>query len=440
MRKVWVMALKEIMVTFRDTGALLLMLVTPLVLTLTIAAAFGTGSGRPISGIQVLLLDRDGGQMSRALVDAFYSERVGDLVLPEMVANSHADEAAARERVHADELAALVVIPEGFTARLLPLGEGAPSSGGAGEPLTPEQMQALGESLQAQIEADPVVIEIYASPQYRISTAVIRAIISQVLEEMNLATRGIPAAVTRLAMAEGSASEGAESLYRLGFAMGERMATGGIGERSVRLVPVSAGGRAFNWLDYMASSMAILFLMFAVTSGGRSLFTERQAGTLPRLLITPTRSMSVLVGKMAGIMLVGTLQVIILWRATTILGAYWGGPLPVMVSIVLLVMCATGVAALIAAWAKSAAQAGALGTGITLVAAASSGAFLPRMNLPAWMQQLSLVTPNAWGIDIFTALQSGRGLADIAPLLAGVVGLTAAYYLIAAVGFRRQYS
>jgi ABC-2 type transport system permease protein len=198
-------------------------------------------------------------------------------------------------------------------------------------------------------------------------------------------------------------------------------------------------GKSFSWLDYTAASMAVLFLMFAVTSGGRTLLYERERGTLSRLLIMPAPAASILAGKMAGIALAGVLQVLILWGATSLLGAYWGDPLLVLISIVVLVACATSVGALISAWARTPAQAGAVGTAVTLVGAALSGSFLPRMSLPLWLQRVSLATPNAWGIEIFTTLQRGGGLAAALPLYGGALLLAAVYFGGALLGFRRQF-
>jgi ABC-type multidrug transport system permease subunit len=61
------------------------------------------------------------------------------------------------------------------------------------------------------------------------------------------------------------------------------------------------------------------------------------------------------------------------------------------------------------------------------------------MNLPGWVQTFSLITPNAWGIEIFSALQAGGDLAGILPLLGGALGLTVVYYVVALIGFRRQF-
>ncbi|MBN1874778.1 MAG: ABC transporter permease, partial [Anaerolineae bacterium] len=84
-------------------------------------------------------------------------------------------------------------------------------------------------------------------------------------------------------------------------------------------------------------------------------------------------------------------------------------------------------------------QSGAIGSAITLIGSALSGTFMPRAGLPLWVQRVSLCTPQAWGIEIFSALQLGQSLVEILPLLGGTLLLTAIYYSIALLGFRRQF-
>ena len=44
----------------------------------------------------------------------------------------------------------------------------------------------------------------------------------------------------------------------------------------------------FDVLAYMAPGMALMFLMFTVSNGGRTLLAEQRLGTLPRLLVPPS--------------------------------------------------------------------------------------------------------------------------------------------------------
>lgn len=451
MRKLWILALKEVRSAFRDVGMVITMLVTPLVLTLAIGAAFGGSGGGNLSDVPVLLINRDRGTLSQAVVDALRSDAVEALIALEQVT----DESLARARVERDEVAVLVMIPEEFSDHVFPQRTQVQRSLGLDltainekqfGALTDAQRTEIGRIFalaQTQEPQSPVAVELYASPDWRISTAIVKSIVTQGIEILNIQQRGITAIMLRLVQAQ---LEGGATIPTLPATDGQGagMAAAAFEQPDahdfpVRLVVTAPGGRSFNWLDYSAASMAILFVMFAVTSGGRTLLAEREWGTLPRLLITPTAPLAVLVGKMAGIALTGLLQVILLWGATSLLGAYWGQPLLVPLALLVLVLCATGVGAVVSAWARTAGQAGAIGTAITLVGAAVSGTFFPRANLPEWVQQLSLVTPQAWGIEIFTTLQSGRGLAELLPLLGGALLLTAFYYVFALVGFRRQF-
>ena len=234
----------------------------------------------------------------------------------------------------------------------------------------------------------------------------------------------------------------------------------------------ASGGEAtgFDPLAYMAPGMALMFLMFTATNGGRTLLTERAQGTLPRLLISPTSSAQVLGGKTTGIYFTGVAQMLILITASALLFQLrWGAPLAVLVLILAAVAGAVGWGMLITALAKTpgqvsrlarhnvlilAAVAGAVGWGMLITALAKTpgqvstigsavtlifgilgGSFVSTGNLPEWFQTLSKITPNAWGLEGFTILALGGGLADIlvpvaALLIMGATLFTAAVLLL----------
>lgn len=425
MRKLWVLSLKEVLLTVRDVGALVMMLVTPLAITLVMAAAFGTGSDdAPLESIPVLLLNQDVGTMGQSLVDIFYSDTLGNLVAPEIVT----DESIARARVDADDVAALVIIPPDFSARMLPPDALARQIAGM------EQSQGLAK-------ADPIVVEVYASPDWRISSAVVKSIVSQGLERMNTQIAGTTNIITRMVAAQSQAGSPAGDVAQMAGAFQMNWDSDGAQapELPIKLHITSSTGRRFSWLSYYASSLAVTFLMFAVTSGGRTLLAERRLGTLPRLLITPTPALAILLGKMGGVILTGVLQLCVLWGATSLIGAYWGAPLSVLLVILVIVLCTSGLGALISAWAKSPGQAGAVGAAITLIGSAFGGGFVLRWSLPLWAQYASFITPAGWGIEILGRLQAGQALDRVLPWLGGALAVTAVYYGIALVGFRRQF-
>ncbi len=445
MRHLWVLAWKEVRLAFRDVGAIVTMLVTPLVLTLVIGAAFSGSGDVPLSNIPVLLLNRDEGVFSGQLVDFFNVEGVDTLISLEM-AN---DEVAARARVESDEVAALVIIPSDFSSRVLPLAPLVQQQVGLdllslrpGDELTPAQTAGIADAFRQtqQQSSAPTVIEIYASPNWRLSANVLKSVIQQGIEALNMQVQGINVVVGRLfSRPSASGAEGFDATQMLGAQSDFQTGAGAASTLPIDVEIVSSSGTSFSWISYSAASMSVLFLMFAVTSGGRTLLAERAAGTLPRLLVAPIPALTVLLGKMAGVGLTGLLQMVVLWGATSLIGAYWGPPTAALASILILVIAASGVGAMISAWSRTQGQAGAIGTAVTLVGSAMSGTFFPRSGLPGWVQTVSLVTPNAWGIEIFSRLQGGQGLADVLPLLGGVVAIAVVYYGVALVGFRRQF-
>ncbi len=426
-----------------------MMLATPMALTLVMWAAFGAGGESPISNIPVLLLNQDEGALSESLINVFTSDAVGDLVTVTLVT----DEASARARVEADEVAALVIIPADFTARVLPMSVLAQDIAGIDittltteTTLTLEQQLQLGMAfMQSQSfhVTEPAVVEIYASPDWRISALAVKAIAGRGVEMLAMQVAGTSQIIHRLI--EGSLQGGA--IPNAGMADGFAAMSpagdnpeGNYSELPISLKITSTTGRSFNWLGYYASSLAVMFLMFAVTAGGRTLLAERERGTLPRLLTTPTAPLTVLAGKMGGTVLAGVLQMTILWQATRLVGVYWGNDLGVILAILALVFSASGVGAIISAWAKTPGQAGAIGAAVSLIGGALSGSFVVRSNMPLWLQRISLISPNAWGIEIFSRLQAGKDLVAILPWLGGVLVLAVIFYAVALIGFRRQFA
>ena len=119
MKKIFLIGWKDLTLAFRDRAALLLMLAAPFLLTLGLGFVTGSFSGGSSSGvgdIPVVLVNQDGGQLGDALVNVFRSQDLAGLVTPSELD----DPAAARQQVDADQVAAAIIIPVGFTASIIP--------------------------------------------------------------------------------------------------------------------------------------------------------------------------------------------------------------------------------------------------------------------------------------------------------------------------------
>lgn len=394
MRKLFLIGLKDLKLAFRDRPALSFMLLAPFLLTIGMGFVTGQIGGSSSSGIeqiQVILVNQDDGQLGEALVEMFQSEDLAGLVLPTLAA----DPETARAQIDADEAAAAVIVPAGFTDSIIP---------------------AEGQTLPEEV----IQIEVYKNPTRPVSAGVIQSIVEEFISRVETGRVGGEVVVMQM-LESGLITPG--QIQALAAEMGERQASAVDDDPAIRLNASENGEEQadFNPMAYMAPGMALMFLMFTVSNGGRSILSERAHGTLPRLLVSPTNSAQVLIGKIFGTYLTGVAQMLILIVTSSVLfGIQWGDPLGVLVLVLTAVFGAVGWGMIITALARTPGQVSTIGTAIMLIFGILGGSFIQLSIMPQWFQWLSKITPNAWGLDGFTLLGLGGTLADLGRPLLGL--------------------
>lgn len=410
MKTILLIGWNDLQVTFRDRAALLFILLAPFLLTLGLALVSGQfGNAGGIEQIPVAIANQDDGELGRALVKLFQGSRLAELVAPTVVA----DPEAARRLVDEDQVAAAVIVPAGFTASIVPDAGGATSGQAVAITLVVNPGRAIGVSI---VQA---IVEEYLS---RVETGRVggEVIVRQMVETARLA----PGQINAMAPTIGS-----------------RAVVAAVEEPALRVrASTAVGGPAdFNPMAVMAPGMALLFLMFTVANGGRSLLAERAQGTLSRLLVAPVRSGQVLVGKLLGTYLTGTVQMVILVAASAMLfGLRWGDPLGVLALILAAVFGALGWGMLLTALARTPGQVTVGGAALMLIFGLLGGSFVQFGLMPGWWQAISHLTPNAWGLDGFTVLSLGGTLADLGRPLLGLVAMGLALGAVSVLLFSRR--
>ena len=410
MQKFFLIALKDLKLSFRDTVALVMMLLAPFALTLGMGAVTGRFSGSSSTGlsdIPVIIVNQDGGELGNALTELWSSPELADLIAPA----ASTDPVGARAKVDADEAAAMILIPSGFTNSIIPaVGMTAPSN--------------------------PVQVELYSNPTRPNSVGVIKTILEQFLSQVEVGRIGGQVAVTEL-LTNGIITPAQAA--SVGQAVGQTQATTSGSSIAFKQVTASGEEVKFDVLAYLAPGMALMFLMFTVTYGGRSLLVEEAAGTLPRLLVSPTSSAQILAGKIFGIFLTGVMQLLILIGGTTLMFRLnWGNPLPVLLMVLASVLGATGWGVLLTALLKTPGQAGAIGSAMMLIFGILGGSFTNIQMLPESIQFISYITPNHWGLEGFTTLASGGSLQGILTPLAWLAGMFLVLFTIGVLIFSRR--
>jgi ABC-2 type transport system permease protein len=395
MRKLFLIGIKDLRLIFRDRAALTFMLLAPFLLTIGMGFVTGrfSGSSSGIKDIPVVIVNLDKEQLGNALADVFSSKELADLMEP----SAAADADTARRMIDEDKAAAAVIIPAGFTRSIIP---------------------AEGTMFEAgYVQPTPVKIEVYENPTRPTTAAVVKTIVDEFLSRVEEGrTSGMTSIVGLLQAGLIDPQNGESEARKLFENADQSEATAIVLKNNLE----GAQAKDFDILAYMAPAMAMLFLMYTVSHGGRSILLERAQGTLHRLLVSPTSSTQVLGGKVVGIFLVGVAQMGILILASAVFfDVSWGDPAGVIALILAVVFGATGWGMLITAVARTPAQVGSIGSMIMLTFGLLGGSFIDLGNMHPLIQALSKITPNAWGLDGFTTLALGGSLPDLRePILA----------------------
>ena len=414
MKKLFLIGLKDLKLMFRDRAALVFMLLAPFLLTIGMGFVTGrfSGGSSGLSDIPVVIVNLDQDQLGNALADVFSSEELADLMEP----SASSDPEAARRSIDEDEAAAAVIIPEGFTRSIIP---------------------AEGTMFEAgYVQPEPIQIEVYTNPSRPTSSGIVKAIVDEFISRVEEGRTGGMTSVLGLLQAGLLDPQNAESEARALFQDVDDAQSAAL---TIKTSTEGAEAVEFDILAYMAPGMALLFLMYTVSYGGRSILTERSQGTLPRLLVSPTMTSQVLGGKVLGIFLTGAAQVGILILASSIFfGVQWGDTAGLVVLILAAVFGATGWGMLITALARSPAQVGSVGSAIMLIFGILGGSFINLDQMPPLLRTVSKITPNAWGLDGFTTLALGGTLPNLVEPITALLLMGALLFGAAVVIFNRN--
>ncbi len=315
-----------------------------------------------------------------------------------------------KKLVDDDQVAAAILVPAGFTESIIP---------------------SMGQT----ISTETVAIELYTNPSSPTSAGVIKTILEGFLSQVETGRVSGVVSVEQL-LANGLIQQ--DQIAQVGGQIGSQMAvemqSGSNSSIKIQSLTGNGGSNDIDMLAILAPGMALMFLMYTVTNGGRSLLIEKNQGTLPRLIVTPTRTSQVLAGKVFGIFLTGFVQMLILIGATSLLfHLQWGDPLALLVLTAAAVIGATGWGMLLTAIARTPGQVSSIGSAIMLIFGMLGGSFFSMDNFPRWVQSIAHISPNAWGMDGFTSLALGGSLQSVTTPVSALLAMGISLFIIAVI-------
>lgn len=389
-------ALKDLLITFKDRKALITMLLMPVLIIIILGTALGNlfNNDVAIKKFSIAVVDKDKGLLSQAFIDNVLKKGAGD-----MLDTAVEEEEAARSLLSDKKVVSVITIPQDFTADIE--------------------------------NARPVKISIESLPDNKIRTNIVESITEGFAQ--NISTSYASA----FAVLEGMEGKGLSlPAPPQGYSRTDMI---------LRDLQEKINGEVFRFkeqeqeksksvsaLQYYSAGMLLMFILFGANMGTMLLIEERETMTLGRIMAAGVGKAVLVAGKFLGLLFICLLQSAILILFTALAyGVYWGGS-PYNIALVTFCSVFAGAAMgmFIAAVSKTQKSAQSFSQLFIQLSTIVGGGMIPIYVMPKLMQHFSKVTVNFWGTKGFLDLMLGVDMTAVlgycAILIAmGIVYLTA---------------
>jgi len=181
------------------------------------------------------------------------------------------------------------------------------------------------------------------------------------------------------------------------------------GSKVSAVVSEKDGKEPISGMQYYAAAMGAMFILFNTTIGAKTIIQERKTDTLARLMCTPIRHSSIMIGKFLGTFSFSLLQFIVFVITTHYLfGVAWGNNIMQLLVIgIAYSVAVAGLAMIIAGLITEEKTADTMGGIGVQILALLGGSMIPLASFPNIMQQMANIAPNKWALNSFLEIMNG---------------------------------
>ena len=372
-RKAFALAWLNALQLLRNPAEVVGVIVLPLALTFLFGSAFGGGEAKPM---RVLLVDEDA---------STYSAQVGELLDAEASLETDAVTRQEAEDLIADgDASVAVLVPEGF-------GDGLASG-----------------SSEIEVLKDPASESAFAV------ISVVQGIATRISGDAGTA-RVVMAVAPSAGLSFDAVHEDVDARWDPKppvYAEGQTVVAS-----DVRGDSVLASSGTLSSIGF-----TVWFMLFMTFGSAGGILEEREQGTLRRLLVAPVERSTIIAGKVLGIVLAATAQVLVLVLVgALVFGVPWGrDPLAVAMVLAAYILAGTGIAVFVSAVVRTRDQLGGLAPIISTGFAMLGGCMWPIEVVSPFMQTVAKLTPTGWavmGLTDVVARNQGVGAALVPTLV-----------------------
>jgi ABC-2 type transport system permease protein len=200
------------------------------------------------------------------------------------------------------------------------------------------------------------------------------------------------------------------------------------------------GGKLPNSVQQNVPGWTIFAMFWIAQILALSIINERTSGAFTRLLVAPISLAHYAVGKLLPYLAVNLIQAALMFAIGVYALPLLGCPrleIPNLPGVVLLTVCvscvALGFGFLMASLAKTSVLAASVSASALVIMTVLGGIMVPKFVMPEAMQAASWFVPQGWALEGYLdLLVRGRGLADVLPNAAVLLGFAAASFAASA--------
>jgi ABC-2 type transport system permease protein len=197
----------------------------------------------------------------------------------------------------------------------------------------------------------------------------------------------------------------------------------------------------FTYLQYLTPGVLAQSVLFIAIFYGITIVWERDMGLLTKLLSTPSRISSVVLGKALAASVRGVFQAVVIFALALVIGVNLRFDVVdivgVFVIIVLFAMCFSSFSMLLASFFKTRDRMMGIGQAITMPLFFGSNAIYPTSIMPTWLQYVSKFNPLSYVVDGLRAMLLTGNYSSLPLDITVLLITTFAFITLASIALRR---
>jgi ABC-2 type transport system permease protein len=400
MSKVIAIALKDIKIRSSGKTELLFFLILPLIFTVLLSGMFfGSGSSK----IVMVVVDEDNTSLSHELVSLLQASEV---VAPSLMTRENAQKAFDN-----NDASAILIIPSGMEASL---------KGGQAVALDFNLDPTNNNGLAVQQEA--------------------KSVIGQISRSLAVASISTREAEQIQPFADASQRQ---AYYDQSLVAAQPM----FDSAPTRIIITQPENtlKTQNQKETQAAQASagelIIWVFIPLLGTSELMASERVWGTLRRLVTSPTRKPTFLLGMITGQFSFGFVQMLVLVVVgVLLLKVPWGqNPLALLVLLISFGLAAVAMGTMLGTFTKSPSQASGLSIALGMVMGLLGGCMLPIEVFPPAVANAVKILPTTWAMMGMTQLTVyNAGLIQILPYAAVLVGFSLLFFVVGILRFRYE--